>query len=102
MDFEAPEKSGMVQSQYSPDLEKSGKSAKMEGKHSCQHCEKSFPEKKNLNRHMKDKHPEELLKQQQVVNVAEMGMVYTCDVCEATFKKEQALKDHRRRKHTKE
>ena len=81
---------------------KSGAVPKADKEHKCQHCPRSYDEKKNLNKHLRMKHPMEWKAEKVISEVIDLGLQYECDVCKELLNTYQQLKDHRRRKHNKE
>ena len=68
----------------------------------CVPCNKSYIQNKDLNKHMRKKHPEQWLRLENEKIKSQLEGEFKCNACEKCFQKEQALKDHRRRHHTKE
>ena len=50
-------------------------------KHKCQHCPRSYDEKKNLNKHMRKAHPMEWKAENVIAKVIDLGWQHECDVC---------------------
>ena len=71
----------------SVEVNKSGNGAKLNPHYHCKYCDRSFIWKKDLNKHMRLKHPKEWDEQQMPKEEEKLGLMYECDACGETFNK---------------
>ena len=71
-----------------------------DSKYSCRHCPSSFMYRKNLNQHMRKKHPKEWEAEQEEAKQEENNKPFGCTLCQERFASYEALRQHRSRKHS--